>query len=94
MANRRYSEQFKRDAVRLVIEEGYSRKKAGQAVGVHSKTIEDWIRRFGDVSPDQIKFASQQDELNHLRQENRRLRMEREVLKKAAIYFAQDEAGS
>lgn len=92
MATRRYSEQFKRDAVRLVIEEGYSKKKAAAAVGVHSKTIEEWVRRFGDVPPDQIAFASVKDEMNHLRKENRRLRMEREILKKAAIYFAQEEA--
>jgi transposase len=91
MANRRYTDQFKRDAVRLVLEEGYTNTRAADAVGVHVKTMEAWVRRYGDVSPDQIRFASQQDELRHLRAENRRLRMEREILKKAAIYFAREE---
>jgi len=45
MANHRYSEQFKRDAVRLVIEEGYSANKAGDAVGVCHTTIGNWVDR-------------------------------------------------
>ncbi len=91
MANRRFTDQFKRDAVRLVLEEGYSQKRAADAVGVHATTMKDWVRRHGDVAPDQIRFASQQDEVRHLRAENRRLRLEREILKKAAIYFAREE---
>ncbi|MGI9015133.1 MAG: transposase [Phycisphaerales bacterium] len=85
MANRRYSEQFKRDAVRLVNEEGYTREKAADAVGVHPKTLEEWDVASAVVPPDQLTFASQQDEINYLRKEDRRLRMEREILMRAAI---------
>jgi len=91
MSSRRYSEQFKREAVRLVTEEGYSKKKAGQAVGVCHTTIADWLRRYGDESPQRTTFASADDELKHLRAENRQLRMEREILKKAAAFFAKEE---
>lgn len=91
MANPRYSEQFKRDAVRLVTEEGYSAKKAGKAVGVCHTTIRTWVARYGDESPQRTKFTSELDELEHLRAENRRLRMERDILKKATAFFARDQ---
>lgn len=91
MANHRYSEQFKREAVRLVTQEGYSAKKAGNAVGVCHTTIRAWVDRYGEESPQRTKFASEQDELEHLRRENRRLRMERDILKKATAFFAKDQ---
>jgi transposase len=91
MANHRYSEQFKRDAVRLVIEEGYSAQKAGKAVGVCHTTIRNWVDRYGDEAPQRTTFASQADELAHLRAENRRLRMERDILKKATAFFAKEQ---
>lgn len=91
MANPRYSEQFKREAVRLVTEEGYSAKKAGEAVGVCHTTIRAWVDRWGDESPQRTKFASERDELEHLRSENRRLRLERDILKKATAFFAKEQ---
>ena len=89
-ARPRYSEQFKKDAVRLVVEEGYSAKKAGQAVGVCPTSIRGWVDRLGESVPQRTVFASQKDELEHLRAENRRLRMERDILKKATAFFASE----
>jgi len=91
MSSIRYSEQFKRDAVRLVTEEGYSNKSAADAVGVCPTTIKTWVGRYRDESPRRTRFASAQDELEHLRAENARLRMEREILKKATAFFARDQ---
>ena len=90
MPKKLYSEQFKRDAVRLVTEEGYSHKAAAEAVGVCHTTIKAWVHRYGEESPQRTTFASQADELDHLRAENRRLRMEREFLKKATAFFAKE----
>lgn len=87
----RYSEQFKRDAVRLVLEEGYSNKAAGKAVGVCHTTIRTWVAKLRDEVGQNIVHASAEDELRHLREENRRLRMEREILKKAAAFFATED---
>lgn len=86
-----YSEQFKREAVRLVTEEGYSPKKAADAVGVWHTTLRSWVARYGEESPQRTNFASEGDELEHLRNENRRLRMERDILKKATAFFATDQ---
>jgi transposase len=91
MATPRYSEQFKREAIRLVTEEGYSKKKAAGAVGVCHTTIASWLLKYGDESPRPTSYASPQDELEQLRKENHRLRMERDLLKKAAAYFARTD---
>jgi len=50
-SNPRFSERFKPDAVRLVTEEGYSAKRAGEAVGVAHSTIVTWVRRYGEQTP-------------------------------------------
>lgn len=91
MARRQYSEQFKRDAVNLVATQGYSVNAAAQAVGVSHGTISKWVARFDreNATPER-RFASQEDELKSLREENARLRMEREILKKATAFFAKD----
>ena len=91
MANPRYTEQFKRDTVRLVTEGGYSSKKAGETVGVCPTTVRAWLARYGDEAPQRTKFSSESDELEHLRAENRRLRMERDILKKATAFFAKEQ---
>ena len=92
MARKTYSEQFKRDAVRLVVEEGYSVNAAADAVGVSHKSLTTWVGRYGDqVDRKKRRYDSKDDELEALREEVRRLRMEREILKKATAFFAKDQ---
>ena len=92
MSARRYSEQFKRDAARLVIEEGYSINAAAEAVDVTHRTMARWVDQYGDdAERSKRQFASKDDELEALKEENRRLRMERDILKKAAAFFANDQ---
>jgi transposase-like protein len=90
---RRYSDDFKRDAVRLVTEEQYKFKAAAQVVGVSEKSLRYWHRKFAP-SPQACGADASVDEL---REENKRLRkqlkraeMEREILKKATAYFAKE----
>jgi transposase len=92
MRQQRYSEQFKRDAVRLVIEEGYTVNAAAESVGVTHTTMTRWVDRYGDdADRSKRKYASKDDEIDALRDEVRRLRMEREILKKATAFFAKDQ---
>ena len=91
MSNIRYTDQFKKDAARLVIEEGYSLNAAAEAVGVCHTTIQSQVAKHRGELPARTKFASLEDENKHLRKENARLRMEREVLKKATVFFAKEE---
>ena len=90
---RRFSEQFKREAVRLVAQEGYSFAAAARAVGVSNKSLREWHHRYGPEPEPCGEGAT----VEALRQENQRLRkqlrqaeLEREILKKAAAYFAKE----
>ena len=90
---RRFSEEFKRDAVRLVVEEGYTFKAAAAAVGVGDQSLRAWHAKFAPPAEPCGENAT----LEELRQENQRLRkelrraeLEREILKKATAYFAKE----
>jgi len=91
--SQRYSDDFKRDAVRLVTEEHYKFKAAADAVGVSEKSLRDWHKKFApapqacgnDASVDELR-----EEIKRLRKQLRRAEMEREILKKATAYFAKE----
>ena len=90
---RRFSEEFKRDAVRLVVEEEYTFKAAAQAVGVSEKSLRDWHKRLAPPP----RPCGEDATVEELREENKRLRrqlrraeLEREILKKATAYFAKE----
>jgi transposase len=90
----RYTVEFKEDAVRLVTEAGYSCAEAGRRLGINANNIVRWVRQHRD----QQEAAEQglpspkelQAEVQRLRKENKRLQMEREILKKAAAFFAKE----
>jgi len=89
----RYSDDFKRDAVRLVSEEKYSFRAAAKAVNVSEKSLRDWHARF---APQPVP-CGENASMDELRAENKRLRqqlkraeLEREILKKATAYFAKE----
>jgi transposase len=90
---KKYSKEFKHDAIRLVTEQGYSIAAASRNLGLNynmlgrwkreSEEQEDAFRGNGKLTPDQL-------ELRRLQAENRQLRMEREILKKATAFFAKE----
>jgi transposase len=89
---KRYPKEFKLDAIHLVLEQGYSLKEAGDKLGISSWSVGNWIRQFrgtGELDGMMTKM-SPGDELRELRKQNKRLRLEVEILKKAAAYFAKE----
>ena len=90
---RRFSEEFKRDAVRLVVEEGYTFKAAAAAVGVGDQSLRAWHAKFASASLPGGESASVEelrDEVARLRKQLKRAELEREILKKATAYFAKE----
>ena len=87
-----YSKDFKLQAARLVTEQGYSLKDAAQKLGVSAWSIRYWIKKFQLTAelPAENHPQSAAEELKQLRKENARLRMEVDILKKAAAYFAKE----
>jgi transposase len=92
MANRRYSREFKISAVKLVNEQGYSVVEAAKSLGIDPTNVRDWVKKFGN-EPEATPTGegALKAELRRLRQENARLLMEREILKKAAAFFAKEQ---
>jgi transposase len=93
LRKRRFSEEFKREAVRLVVEEGYTFKAAAAAVGVGDQSLRAWHVRFAPALPPCGENASVEElqaENARLRKQLKRAEMEREILKKATAYFAKE----
>ena len=84
-----YSAEFKAQAVRLILEEGQQVREVAYRLPLSPKTPEHWVRaaREGKMVPAQ-RADEKELELVCLLNENRRLRMECDILKKAAAYFA------
>jgi transposase len=87
---REYTEDFKRDAVALVTEQGYKPSEAARSLGVGANLIRRWKREFEEEASGTQLSADEREELKRLRKEVRMLRMEKEILKKASAYFAKE----
>lgn len=85
---KRYTKEFKNDAVNLVEKQGYSNTEAAKSLGVSESAIRQWKKQLG--SGHDSKILKQDVEIKRLKKENERLRMEREILKKAAAFFARE----
>lgn len=83
---KRYTEEFKQEAVNLVTKQGYSNTEAARNLGVSESSIRQWIKKFNpELDKKELEYKK---ELKQLKKENEILRMEREILKKAAAFFA------
>jgi transposase len=92
MPNRRFSREFKLSAVKPVNEQGYSISEAAKSLGIEPANVRGWIEKFsGDAEAVPTGAGALKAELRRLRKENARLLMEREILKKAAAFFAKEQ---
>jgi len=93
---RTFSQEFKQEAVALVVEHGYSYASAGRSLGIRGNLIGRWKRQLeGDASeafPGKGKRTAEQQRIHELETENRRLRMEKEILKKATAFFVKESS--
>ncbi len=88
---RRHSEEFKREAVKLVHDEHLSVTEAARNLGIHPNLLRNWKQRIEAEEEDKTLTEDERMEIARLRGENRRLRMERDILKKATAFFANEK---
>jgi len=88
--NKTYSQQFKEETVALVTEQGYSVIEAVSAVGVRLSQIYNWKKRIGDETSGIRLTGEEREELLRLRKEVKKLKSEKEILKKASAYFTKE----
>ncbi len=90
----KYSLEFKQDAAKLVLEKGYSQQQAADHLGISLSALGRWVRAEskpstnGSATKKPSLSLENHDELIRLRKENEQLRLEREILKKAAVFYA------
>jgi len=91
---RNYSNEFKDEAVKLVTEQGYSIAEAARNLGINANLLGRWKKEAEQPAGESTAsgdMAAMQAELKRLRKENKQLKMEREILKKAAAFFAKEQ---
>ena len=91
---RQFSREFKLEAVRLVKDRGVTVAQAARDLDVHENVLRKWVRAVAadpqEVFPGKGVMKPEQAEIDRLRKEVAKLKMERDILKKAAAYFAKD----
>jgi transposase len=93
---KQYTQEFKDSAVKLITEQGYKLSEASRSLGVNVSVLRRWriASEAGERRSEKGKSSTDlQAELVQLKKENHRLKLEREILKKAAAFFAK-ESGS
>jgi transposase len=93
MAKRRkFDREFKVSAVKLVNQQGYTLAEAAKRLGVDDNSVRGWVNQFSaEAGVEPAGDAVLRAEVQRLRKENARLLMEREILKKAATFFAREQ---
>lgn len=88
MANKKYTREFKLDAVRLALSSDKSQAQVARELGLRDNLMYNWVSQYrGEVLGSTPGMTAEQ-ELTALRKENAQLKQEKDILKKAAAYFA------
>ncbi len=94
MQRRKFSREFKLEAVKLVRERGVSATQAARDLDGHVNVLRKWVKEFGHdpahAFPGHGQLKPEQQEIERLRREVARLKAERDILKKAAAFFAKE----
>ncbi len=89
---KKYSKEFKMDAVSLFAEQGYTRAEAARSLGLNANMLGRWAKEFqssdGQAFRGNGKLTPEQEEVRKLKAQVKRLEMEKDILKKATVFFA------
>jgi Transposase. len=87
---KQYPKEFKEEAVALVREQGYSVPEAAKSLGIATNMLYKWKEKVESSEAGEVLAEDERVELKRLRKENKELRMEKEILKKASAFFAKE----
>jgi transposase len=93
--NGRYSKEFRGEAVKMVVEGGLSAYEVSRQLALPKSTLENWVRAFkagklSDIGGQQRPLTEVEQELDRVKRELAQVKLERDILKKAAAYFAKE----
>jgi transposase len=91
----KYTKEFREEAVKLVVEEKYSVSEAARSLNLAPQTLDNWIKKYkagklGEVGQNYRPLTEVEMELARTKRELVQVKMERDILKKAAAYFARE----
>ena len=91
---KKYTKEFKLDAVSLVTNQGYSRIDASRSLGINANMLGRWVKEFNQGDGQSFrgngKLTAKQEEIRKLKVQVKRLEMEKDILKKATVFFAKE----
>ena len=91
---KKYPKEFKLDAISLVLDQGYSRSEAARSLDINANMLCRWIKEYQSEDGQAFRgngiLSPEQADIRQLKEENRRLKMEKEILKKATVFFAKE----
>ena len=90
MSGKRYTEEFKKETVKQILDEGYTVSSVAQRLGVSTNSLYTWLKKYGSSAEEFNKKAKEQEKIKQLKSELKRVTQERDILKKAAAYFASE----
>ncbi len=88
---RTHSDEFRRNAISMVEDQGYTTTQAARELGINQNLLRTWRKKYGKAAESSELSEDEQVELERLRKEVGRLRMERDILKKATAFFANEK---
>jgi len=94
-ARKRYTKEFKLDAISLVLDQGFTIAEAVRSLGIRANMLGRWIKESragndGQAFRGNGKLTPEQEEIRRLTIENKQLKLERQILKEAAVFFAKE----
>jgi transposase len=90
MSSKRYPEEFKIEAVKQVTDRGHAVADVASRLGVSQHSLYEWLRRYSLPEGERAELQGQSAEIRRLKMELKRVTEERDILKKAAAYFAKE----
>jgi len=90
MSSKRYTEEFKIEAIKQITERGYSVQDVANRLGTTTHSLYAWLKKYGNGPRKAAEIDVQQAEIQRLRNELKRVTEERDILKKATAYFAKE----
>jgi len=90
MSSKRYPEEFKIEAVKQVTERGHPVAEVASRIGVSQHSLYEWLKRYSVPPVERSELQGQAAEIRRLKAELKRVSEERDILKKAAAYFAKE----
>lgn len=92
---KQYTKEFKLDAISLVLDQGFTIAEAARSLGIRANMLGRWVRESqadnnGQAFRGNGKLTPEQEEIRRLRIENKQLKLERQILKEAAVFFVKE----